>query len=103
KGGGQRFVTPGATGVIRAGEHGFWLLGHTALYAWDGRELRRAETPLHYEARWRSPAGEVWLAGADRTATLKGAGEGVPAGAVIRLPSPGDLLPAARPAQGQKP
>ncbi|MRG97534.1 hypothetical protein [Polyangium spumosum] len=88
KGGGQRFEAPGAT-FMRGDGRDFWLVGKRALYHGDGVTLRRAEPPLGIEDAWRSPSGELWLAGGDLSVVLKKAqeeGEGdVHKGAVFRV------------------
>ncbi len=87
----RRFETPGATIVLHSDRPDFWLLGKTAFYFWDGRDLRRAEAPLDVEDAWRSRRGEVWVAGGERGAQGKAAPQGDPPpapGAVYRLRAP---------------
>lgn len=83
-GGRQRFAAPGADRVLEGSSQGFWLLGKTAFYAWDGRALRRAEPPLDFEDAWRGSSGEVWLVGTARAASGKTSGDD-PEGAVFRV------------------
>lgn len=78
----KRYSVPGATRVL-AGPRELWLLGDEAtlgedgpildmteksFYFWDGQALARAGSPLALGGAWRSPSGDLWVAGADRTA-----------------------------------
>ncbi len=92
----RRYSVPGARSVL-AGAAEFWLLGREAnitdagpiadmkaesFYFWDGKALSRAAAPLAFGAAFRSPSGDVWIAGAERKSDE-------PAGAVVRVAAAG--------------
>jgi hypothetical protein len=93
----QRTPTPGAEWMIQAKDGGFWLMGKSALYHFDGHRLTRVPTPLDLEIDsrrlWLGQGGEIWIVGADRHAQVKTPEGMVPAGAVFRMAASGGGRP----------
>jgi hypothetical protein len=85
----QATPLPGASWKAQATGDGFWLVGKSALYHFDGLRLTRLPAPLDVEIDsqrlWVSEGGETWLVGADRQATVQAPEGTVPAGAVFRM------------------
>jgi len=89
----SRFETPGASHVVQGKGGAFWLAGKGAVHRFDGRELVRADVPFEIEEAWLSPSGELWVVGADSTATVTIGEETVPMAAFARLTPPGEKKP----------
>jgi hypothetical protein len=78
-----------ATSILARSAQDVWLLGAKVLHHWDGRAFRRIDAPpLEVRAAWLSPAGELWVAGADASAKIHvGTELEDGAGAAYRLPA----------------